>query len=68
MKQEKSFNAATHDWEFFELNVSPEGSKIRTRGFVEVNRFGGNCFGCHVKARPEWTWCVTTATAAMPFR
>jgi hypothetical protein len=54
VKQEKSFNAATHDWEFFELNVSPEGSKIRTRGFVEVNRFGGNCFGCHVKARPEW--------------
>jgi hypothetical protein len=55
VKRQKGFNAATHDWEFFELDVSPEGSKIRTRGFVEVNnRFGGNCFGCHVKARPEW--------------
>jgi hypothetical protein len=55
VKQKKGFNAATHDWEFFELDVSPEGSKIRTRGFVEVNnRFGGNCFGCHVKARAEW--------------
>jgi len=55
VKREKGFNAATRDWEFFELDVSPEGSKIRTRGFVEVNnRFGGNCFGCHVKARPEW--------------
>jgi hypothetical protein len=55
VKRAKGFNAATRDWEFFELDVSPEGSKIRTRGFVEVNnRFGGNCFGCHVKARPEW--------------
>lgn len=27
----------------------------RTRGFVEVNnRLGGNCFACHVEARPEW--------------
>jgi len=55
VKREKGFNAATHDWEFFELDVSPDGSKIRTRGFVEVNnRFGGNCFTCHVKAHQEW--------------
>jgi hypothetical protein len=55
VKRERGFNAATHDWEFFELDVSSDGSKIRTRGFVEVNnRFGGNCFACHVKARPEW--------------
>lgn len=55
VKREKGFNAATRDWEFFELDVSPSGSAIRTRGFVEVNnRFGGNCFGCHVKARPQW--------------
>jgi hypothetical protein len=55
VKREKGFNPATRDWEFFELEVSQEGSKIRTRGFAEVNnRFGGNCFGCHVKARPEW--------------
>src|SRR5260370_2378014 len=55
VKRETGFNAATHDWEFFELDVSKEDSKIRTRGFAEVNnRFGGNCFGCHIKARPEW--------------
>src|SRR5260370_27696064 len=55
VKREKGFNAATRDWEFFELDVSKDGSKIRTRGFAEVNnRFGGNCFGCHIKARPEW--------------
>jgi hypothetical protein len=62
VKREKGFNAATHDWEFFELDVSPSGSTIRTRGFVEVvNRFGGNCFTCHVRARPEWDLvCDTT--------
>jgi hypothetical protein len=55
VKREKGFNAATRDWEFFELDLSPDGSKIRTHGFVEVNnRFGGNCFTCHVKARPEF--------------
>jgi hypothetical protein len=55
VKREKGFNAATRDWEFFELDVSADGSKIRTRGFAEVNnRFGGNCFSCHVKAQPQW--------------
>jgi hypothetical protein len=55
VKREKGFNATTRDWEFFDLNISPDGSSIRTRGFQEVNnRFGGNCFGCHVKARTEF--------------
>jgi hypothetical protein len=55
VKREKGFNATTRDWEFFELNLSPDGSTIRTRGFQEVNnRFGGNCFTCHVKARAEF--------------
>ena len=55
VKQPPGFNAITKDWEFFELDVSKEGSTIRKRGFAEVvNRFGGNCFGCHIKARPEW--------------
>jgi hypothetical protein len=55
VKREKGFNPTTKDWEFFELDVSKTGSTIRTRGFVEVsNRFGGNCFNCHVKARPEF--------------
>ena len=55
VKREKGFNPATRDWEFFELEVSKEGTRIRTRGFAEVNnRFGGNCLGCHIKARPEW--------------
>lgn len=55
VKRAAGFNPATKDWEFIELDVSPEGSAIRARGFADVvNRFGGNCFACHVKARPEW--------------
>ncbi len=55
VKHGEGWNAATRDWEFFELDVAPEGSSIRNRGFVDViNRFGGNCFACHIKARPEW--------------
>lgn len=62
VKRETGFNAATHDWEFFELDVSPNGSTIRKRGFVQVvNRFGGNCFTCHIRARPQWDMvCDTT--------
>lgn len=55
VKHEKGFNAATRDWEFFELDVSKGGTLIQKRGFAEVvNRFGGNCFGCHNAARLEW--------------
>ncbi len=55
VKRDKGFNVATRDWEFFELDVSKDGTKIRRRGFADVvNRFGGNCFTCHVAARPEW--------------
>jgi hypothetical protein len=53
VKHEAGFSPATQDWEFIELDVSAEGGKIRARGFVDVvNRFGGNCFACHVKANP----------------
>jgi hypothetical protein len=55
VKQPQGFNPTTHDWEFFSLAVSKDGSKVLTRGFADtVNSFGGNCFGCHIKARPQW--------------
>ena len=55
VKHNPGWNAATRDWEFFELDVSAEGSSIRNRGFVDVvNRFGGNCFGCHIKAEAKY--------------
>ena len=55
VKRDRGFNAATHDWEFFELDVAKDGTRIRKRGFTDVvNRFGGNCFVCHIAARPQW--------------
>ena len=55
VKRDKGFNTTTHDWEFFELDVSKDGTQIRRRGFADVvNRFGGNCFACHIAARPQW--------------
>lgn len=55
VKHQTGWNPETDDWEFFELNVSAEGSEIKVRGTTEVvNQFGGNCFGCHTQARPEW--------------
>lgn len=54
IKQQKGFSPATKDWEFFWIDVDKNGQKIFTRGFAEVNnRFGLNCFACHVKARAE---------------
>lgn len=54
LKHAAGFSPATRDWEFIELEVSAQGSRIRARGFVDVvNRFGGNCFACHVKADPD---------------
>ena len=55
VKREAGFSPATGDWEFFELNVDASGSKILKRGFAEVNnKFGKNCFACHVPAREPW--------------
>jgi hypothetical protein len=36
VKRDKGFDAATHDWEFFELDVSKDGTQIRRRGTVDV--------------------------------
>lgn len=55
VKRRAGFNAATKDWEFFFLDVSPQGTKIVTRGTDQVvNRFGGNCASCHVAAAPQF--------------
>jgi len=55
IKHHKGWSPKTNDWEFLELDVSEEGSKIKVRGTTQViNKFGGNCFGCHQKAKPQW--------------
>ncbi|MGH9761741.1 MAG: hypothetical protein ACREAC_13010 [Blastocatellia bacterium] len=67
IKHQPGWNKATNDWEFFELEVAAMGSKIKVRGVTEVkNRFGGNCFNCHVKARPEWDMICETDHGCAP--
>jgi hypothetical protein len=67
VKRDNGFNAATHDWEFFELDVSKDGTQIRQQGTVEVvNRFGGNCFDCHVPAAAQWDFVCETAHGCAP--
>lgn len=67
VKHPKGFNPVTKDWEFFELNVSEQGTEIHKRGFVDVvNRFGGNCFACHVKAKPEFDMICETGHGCDP--
>ena len=67
VKLDKGASPATHDWEYFELDVSKDGTRIRRRGFADViNRFGGNCFGCHVAARPEWDSICETDHGCAP--
>jgi hypothetical protein len=51
VKHPPGFNSATKDWEFFELDTTAAGTKIRVRGTTEaVNQFGGNCLSCHAQA------------------
>lgn len=55
VKHQPGYNAATNDWEFFELDVQPGMTKIRVRGATEVvNQFGGNCLTCHAQAEAKW--------------
>jgi len=67
VKHHTGFSPVTNDWEFFELDVSPQGSKIINRGFADViNRFGGNCLDCHVKAEPQWDMVCKTGHGCEP--
>ena len=67
VKQPKGFNAASQDWEFFELEVSKTGTVIKKRGTTDVvNRFGGNCLGCHIKAKPQWDLVCETGHGCDP--
>lgn len=55
VKRAPGYSADTNDWEFFDLDISADGTKILTRGHKDVvNRFGNNCLECHAKAEPQW--------------
>jgi hypothetical protein len=67
VKREKGFNPATGDWEFFDLDVSESATRIHARGFAEVNnRFGKNCFACHVPAREPWDFICESGHGCDP--
>lgn len=67
VKHPAGYNPATRDWEFFELDVAADTTSIRGRGFADVNnRFGGNCFACHVKAEPRWDMICETGHGCDP--
>ena len=55
VKRRKGFNRASHDWEFFFLQTTAQGTMILNRGTTSVvNRFGGNCQSCHSAAVPRF--------------
>jgi hypothetical protein len=54
VKRDKGFNAETHDWEFFALDPSKDGTRIRQRGTADVSNPLGTCLGCHAQAQPQW--------------
>ncbi|WP_434951416.1 hypothetical protein ACRWQL_18030 [Shewanella sp. HL-SH4] len=67
VKREAGTFPATGDWEFFELAVDEQGSTIAKRGFVDVNnRFGGNCFTCHLPARDKWDFICESGHGCEP--
>jgi hypothetical protein len=55
VKGAKGSNPETNDWEFFVLDVSKDGTTIRSRGFAKLEGpHGGFCFGCHSNAKPQF--------------
>jgi hypothetical protein len=54
VKHDKGFNAETHDWEFFSLDASKDGTRISQRGTIDVANSLGTCLGCHAQAGPQW--------------
>jgi hypothetical protein len=55
VKRRKGFSRVSHDWEFFFLQTTAQGTTILNRGTTAVvNRFGGNCLSCHSAAAPQF--------------
>ena len=56
VKRRAGFDPGSNDWEFFELDVTADGTVIHNRGGAEiVNRFGsGSCSSCHAQAEPKY--------------
>ncbi|MCC5950628.1 MAG: hypothetical protein JJU45_00885 [Acidimicrobiia bacterium] len=51
VKRAPGFDPASNDWEFFELAVDEDGTRILNRGGSEIiNQFGMSCADCHKQA------------------
>jgi hypothetical protein len=67
VKRDRAFDATTHDWEFFFLEVSKDGTRIHKRGTTDVvNQFGASCFDCHAQAAPQWDLVCETDHGCAP--
>jgi hypothetical protein len=68
VKHHPGYDAATNDWEFFELDVKPnQPTKIRVRGTTQVvNQFGGNCLSCHAPAAQKWDMICEQTHGCLP--
>lgn len=56
VKRHEGWNPATGDWEFFMLDVSPEGTNIAVRGGEEVKNPMSEftCMDCHGQAEAQF--------------
>jgi hypothetical protein len=50
VKHQRQSFPKTKGWEFFDLDLSAQGTKIKTRGVDTVNFQGVKCFSCHQPA------------------
>lgn len=50
VKHQRQTFPETNGWEFFHLDLSEQGTKIKTRGADTVNFQGVRCFSCHQPA------------------
>jgi hypothetical protein len=68
VKHDKGFNAESHDWEFFALATSKDGTRISQRGTVNVTNSLGTCLGCHAEAKPQWDLVCETTHGCAPLK
>lgn len=69
IKREKGAHPTTNDWEFFVLEVSPEGSKIKQRGFEPVKNMFGFCASCHKQeTAPKADMICSAGHSCMPIQ
>lgn len=56
VKHVKGYDPETHDWEFFTLQPSPQGTTITAHGGAEVVNAASkaSCAGCHSAAKPQF--------------